>query len=96
MMKNIFILLVYCFTVVLSAMARDNKNIINGVPWFDTEGNIINAHGACIIEDNIPSNISATLSPATRESTLMFAFHLWAEILTTVLTSASSSLITGM
>lgn len=51
MMKNIFILLVYCFTVALSAMARDNKNIINGVPWFDTEGNIINAHGACIIED---------------------------------------------
>ncbi|MCD8237624.1 MAG: family 43 glycosylhydrolase [Prevotellaceae bacterium] len=32
-------------------MARDNKIIISGVPWFDTDGNIINAHGACIIED---------------------------------------------
>ena len=25
--------------------------LTNGVPWFDTEGNIINAHGACIVED---------------------------------------------
>lgn len=28
------------------------ENIIrNGVPWFDTDGNIVNAHGACIVED---------------------------------------------
>ncbi len=27
-------------------------NIIrNGVPWFDADGNIVNAHGACIVED---------------------------------------------
>lgn len=27
------------------------ENIIrNGVPWFDTDGNIVNAHGACIVE----------------------------------------------
>ena len=23
----------------------------NGIPWFDKQGNIINAHGACIVED---------------------------------------------
>lgn len=28
-----------------------DKVITNGVPWFDTDGNIINAHGACIVED---------------------------------------------
>lgn len=32
------------------AMATDNV-IHNGVPWFDTDGNIVNAHGACIVED---------------------------------------------
>ncbi len=25
--------------------------MVNGVPWYDTDGNIINAHGACIVED---------------------------------------------
>lgn len=29
---------------------KDNV-LTNGVPWFDTDGNIINAHGACIVED---------------------------------------------
>ncbi len=24
----------------------------NGVPWFDNQGKIVNAHGACIVEDN--------------------------------------------
>ncbi|MHB9056313.1 MAG: family 43 glycosylhydrolase [Paludibacteraceae bacterium] len=29
-----------------------NKDIIcNGIPWFDDHGNIVNAHGACIVED---------------------------------------------
>lgn len=27
------------------------KIIHNGTPWFDEQGNIINAHGACVIED---------------------------------------------
>ena len=26
--------------------------ITNGIPWFDTQGRIVNAHGACIVEDN--------------------------------------------
>lgn len=25
--------------------------IYNGIPWFDDQGNIVNAHGACIVED---------------------------------------------
>lgn len=27
------------------------KIINNGIPWFDDRGNIVNAHGACIVED---------------------------------------------
>ncbi|NMM95104.1 family 43 glycosylhydrolase [Bifidobacterium oedipodis] len=26
--------------------------IINGVPWFDDQGNIVNAHGSCVVQDN--------------------------------------------
>ncbi len=29
-----------------------NKTVYNGIPWFDDRGNIVNAHGACIVEDN--------------------------------------------
>ena len=28
------------------------KVIRNGMPWFDDHGNIVNAHGACIVEEN--------------------------------------------
>jgi len=28
------------------------NSIHNGIPWFDDRGDIVNAHGACIIEDN--------------------------------------------
>ena len=28
------------------------KLIYNGVPWFDDRGEIVNAHGACIVEEN--------------------------------------------
>ena len=27
------------------------KIVYNGIPWFDDLGNIVNAHGACIVED---------------------------------------------
>lgn len=36
-----------CVTQTVS----DSNNICNGIPWFDTDGNIVNAHGACIVED---------------------------------------------
>lgn len=31
--------------------SEQDKVIHNGVPWFDEQGNIINAHGACIVKD---------------------------------------------
>ncbi len=36
---------------IKSGKSRHNNVLTNGVPWFDTDGNIINAHGACIVED---------------------------------------------
>lgn len=36
---------------ILGPSASAENTIRNGVPWFDTDGNIINAHGACIVED---------------------------------------------
>lgn len=29
-----------------------DKLIRNGIPWFDDQGNIVNAHGACIVEED--------------------------------------------
>lgn len=29
-----------------------NNLVVNGIPWFDDKGNIVNAHGACIVEEN--------------------------------------------
>ena len=29
------------------------KVIRNGMPWFDDHGNIVNAHGACIVEEKM-------------------------------------------
>lgn len=28
------------------------SHIYNGIPWFDNNGNIVNAHGACIVEED--------------------------------------------
>lgn len=40
-------------------MANDSTNslnsnslVYNGIPWYDDQGNIVNAHGACIVEEN--------------------------------------------
>ena len=43
-----------CFLFLFSGIAyAGNKDIIyNGIPWFDDRGKIVNAHGACIVEDN--------------------------------------------
>ena len=42
---------------VMPAYGQDGNGnhegcIFNGVPWFDTDNNIVNAHGACIIKEN--------------------------------------------
>lgn len=37
----------------IAPLASMSQNVVvNGVPWFDDRGDIINAHGACIVEDN--------------------------------------------
>lgn len=45
--------LLYTLLLLISALsATASQNVVvNGVPWFDEQGNIINAHGACIVED---------------------------------------------
>lgn len=43
------VLLVQCVNV--AAAAGQGTVIRNGVPWFDAAGNIVNAHGACIVKD---------------------------------------------
>lgn len=34
-----------------SSMHNPEKLIYNGIPWFDNNGDIVNAHGACIVEE---------------------------------------------
>ena len=34
-----------------TATAQNNL-VVNGIPWFDDKRNIVNAHGACIVEEN--------------------------------------------
>lgn len=36
---------IYCFAQNVEKVIR------NGMPWFDDHGNIVNAHGACIVEE---------------------------------------------
>ena len=48
------LLLVAFFCVGCAGISNEGfgKIVYNGVPWFDNQGNIVNAHGACIVEDN--------------------------------------------
>ncbi len=40
------------FAIISVVHSVNAENIVrNGVPWFDNDGNIVNAHGACIVED---------------------------------------------
>ena len=47
------ILLWMFFSLVSQSSGAQNleKIICNGIPWFDDQGRIVNAHGACIVED---------------------------------------------
>ena len=38
--------------VISVSFALKAQTIFNGVPWFDQNGNIVNAHGACIVEED--------------------------------------------
>lgn len=51
-MKYFFILIFFLggFLQVCRSQASE-KVVYNGIPWFDDRGEIVNAHGACIVED---------------------------------------------
>lgn len=52
--------LFFCTVILFSCCTDSGKSennlsgsiVHNGIPWFDNRGNIVNAHGACIVEDN--------------------------------------------
>ena len=51
-MKCTFLLAVLIGLSLGACSAHDSEKVVyNGIPWFDEQGNIVNAHGACIVED---------------------------------------------
>jgi hypothetical protein len=36
----------------INANAQKNNAIYSGIPWFDDKGNVVSAHGACIVKEN--------------------------------------------
>lgn len=46
-----FIFLLFALLGIGTVVAQ-NKAVVNGIPWYDDKGNIVNAHGACIVEEN--------------------------------------------
>ena len=59
------ILLWTSFSLVSQSSCAQNqeKIICNGIPWFDDQGKIVNAHGACIVvfSTSLFVSIEATL-----------------------------------
>lgn len=41
-----------CVGYSLTKAQKTEKVVYNGIPWFDDRGEIVNAHGACIVEEN--------------------------------------------
>lgn len=51
-MKYLMLLCTFLWVTCEACVAEGSDRIIyNGVPWFDDQGKIVNAHGACIVED---------------------------------------------
>lgn len=54
-LKHICIIIITCLLVGCKSAPvvrqHSDKLIYNGIPWYDDRGNIVNAHGACIVED---------------------------------------------
>lgn len=50
-MKYIVVLFFLIGTGKISFAQEAETVVRNGMPWFDDRGNIVNAHGACIVED---------------------------------------------
>lgn len=53
-MKKRILSIIFQMTILCSAFAGNplvEISIRNGIPWFDDCGNIVNAHGACLVEE---------------------------------------------
>ncbi|MCD7940684.1 MAG: family 43 glycosylhydrolase [Bacteroides intestinalis] len=51
-MKWIFLLTILVGLSMGACSVQSSEKVVkNGMPWFDDQGNIVNAHGACIVED---------------------------------------------
>ncbi|MDE6637555.1 MAG: family 43 glycosylhydrolase [Muribaculaceae bacterium] len=48
-MARLILIIILSISTIINCVAE--TVVRNGVPWFDTDGNIVNAHGACIVED---------------------------------------------
>ena len=72
-------MLLFAFVGILrNGHGSENRKVVNnGIPWFDDRGEIVNAHGACIVEENgryyLFGNISRTRAMLFRVSV---AIHL--------------------
>ena len=51
MVKLILLLAFFCVGCSDAFNEGSEKIVYNGIPWFDDQGHIVNAHGACIVED---------------------------------------------
>ena len=52
-MKYWMLLFAFLWVSYGTGMARKAEKVVNnGIPWFDDRGEIVNAHGACIVEEN--------------------------------------------
>ncbi len=49
-MKNL-ILTAYILLCAVMASGQVRPVVVNGVSWYDNNGELVNAHGACIVED---------------------------------------------
>ncbi len=51
-MKYRILLVIFIEMCIGFCAAQETRKIVNnGIPWFDDQGNIVNAHGACIVEE---------------------------------------------
>ena len=52
-MKYWMLLFAFLWVSYGTGMARKTEKVVNnGIPWFDDRGEIVNAHGACIVKEN--------------------------------------------
>ena len=56
-MKRILFFALICAMTALGACRTSNEKLsdgavlVNGVPWYDIDGNVVNSHGSCIVKD---------------------------------------------